>query len=280
ERSIDYQLSLIDDILAYATAELKPLDTKLGQVQLADYLDEITLHAVALSKQQDNRFTIDVTGVIPKAVWVDGRRLRQVLLNLLSNAAKFTRGGQIRLELSATQTEHRGWDLRFAVSDSGIGIETEAQEQIFQEFRQLETSSEGVGLGLYIAQSILRTMGSGLNLKSTTRYGSTFSFQIHVAAADSETTAWTSPAHLVCDIFNEPILQTPYLDSEPAACEKTAEPATENLPPRHDRNALAQMAKNGQLTDTEHWLDTMTARYPACSVYLQKIAGALARLDL
>lgn len=281
ERSIDYQLALIDDILAYATAELKPLATEPHRVQLSDYLDEITVHAVALSKQHDNEFTIRVSSQIPKTIYVDGRRLRQVLLNLLSNAAKFTRRGHIRLIVSATQQpDDTSWRLYFAISDSGIGIDTEVQAQIFQEFSQADEDSGGVGLGLYIAQSILRSMGSELDLESSPNNGTTFRFHLDVEAPDTNMLIWASPADQIADMFNETTSHVPssVLAATPSAPDTVD--ASDAVPPPHIRNALALMARDGQLSDIERWLGTMSARYPAYTAYLDKIQEAVSRLDL
>lgn len=196
--SVDYQLALIEDILGYAATELNPLALTSEATELLDYLGEITQHATALSRQQNNSFHIKVTEQIPKTVYLDGRRLRQVLLNLLSNAAKFTHNGEISLELIATQLASE-WQLHFSVSDSGIGIDTEQQSKIFQEFAQLETAENdinaGLGLGLHIAQSILHSMGSTLNLHSSASLGATFSFTLTVPA-DEQLVSWQAPQTL------------------------------------------------------------------------------------
>lgn len=281
-RSVDYQMALIDDILAYAASELKPLSLKREPTRLADYLDEITLHATALSKQHNNHFTIEVSSRIPKTIWLDGRRLRQVLLNLLSNAAKFTQGGKIGLDLAATPTD-TGWQLRFVVRDSGIGIDPRRQAQIFKEFRQLEPNSAGVGLGLYIAQSILRSMGAELSLDSSIGQGARFSFTINVAAADDHVVNWTAPATL-------PLQDTAALNAVDAissptpSVASTAGLASRNLsvpmPPAHLRSELAIMARDGHLSDIESWLRVTMGHYPTCATYFHRIQEALGRLDL
>lgn len=280
-RSADYQMTLINDILGYAAAELKPLSLTSEPVHLADYLDEITQHAVALSKQQNNRFIAHAHGQIPETIRLDGRRLRQVLLNLLSNAAKFTHNGTIRLDLLAKQSG-TNWKLRFTVRDSGIGIDQERQAQIFNEFHQLEPSLGGVGLGLFIAQSILRAMGTELKLESAIGEGSAFSFEILAVANDTQAISWSAPETLPEQSLFAMALTG--VQQPNALTESSATGVAHNLraamPPAHVRDALASMARGGHLTDIESWLTTMAGKYPSCAAYFSKIGEALQRLDL
>ncbi|HZJ93596.1 MAG TPA: ATP-binding protein [Thiopseudomonas sp.] len=284
-RSVDYQLALIEDILGYASAELKPLSLSPKATELVDYLGEIAQHATALSRQQNNSFHIKVTQQIPKTVYLDGRRLRQVLLNLLSNAAKFTRNGEISLELSATQLDSQ-WRLRFSISDSGIGIDSEQQAKIFQEFGQLETGESdvnlGLGLGLYIAQSILQSMGSQLSLDSFPNQGATFSFEFNVLA-DEQLVSWQAPQALpVLDAIDLPIshgLDLP-AKTQDLAINSTNRNDTMIMPPLDRRQELVQMARNGALTEMESWYSSMASQYPSCIEYLNSIQDAINRLDL
>lgn len=282
-RSADYQLNLIDDILGYAAAELKPLYLKPERTDLANFLDDIAQHAMALSRQHNNRFSIAVYKPIPRTIWLDGRRLRQVLLNLLSNATKFTRGGVIRLDLLATHSED-GWNLRFAVSDSGIGIDAAKQAEIFKAFSQLDPDAEGVGLGLHIAQSILKTMGSELKVDSAVGSGSTIAFEINVATADSQVVTWLAPAtfpsQAVCASRSVDTSLEAINRKINAVAGSERHTTTAPMPPEQIRNELALMAKGGHLTDMERWLHAMTARYPACADYFDKIHEAMDRLDL
>src|SRR5690606_6550995 len=111
------------------------------------------------------------------------------------------------------------------------------QARIFKEFRQLDPSAGGVGLGLYIAQSILRSMGAELNLDSSIGQGATFSFEIRVAAVDDEVIDWTAPTSL---------------PGRTSARLQSAKP--DPVPPAHERSKLAILAQGGHLTDIERWL--------------------------
>lgn len=272
-RSVDYQLTLIDEILAYTTAELKPLSLRPVPTPLAAYLDEITQHATVLSHQQGNRFVLHTPNRLPKTVWLDGHRLRQVLLNLLSNAAKFTRAGAIRLDIRAVKREN-DWQLNFIVSDSGIGMDPSGQAIIFEPFKQLEPSSAGVGLGLYITQSILRSMDSELCVDSTQGNGSAFSFKINVPTADDQTIHWTAPADLPthAGVARDGERDTPHRNVP-------GDDGPFIIPPAHARTELAIMARDGHLTDIEQWLQAMSDSHPLSRAYFDEVRQALARLD-
>jgi CheY-like chemotaxis protein len=123
---------------------------------------------------------------VPPVVVLDGRHVRQVLLNLLGNAVKFTSRGEVRLGIARTEDER----LAFEVSDTGPGIEPEAVNAIFEAFMQTKSGAEagGTGLGLTISQHLLRHMGSELKVDSVLGEGSRFSFSLplQIAAATGE----------------------------------------------------------------------------------------------
>ena len=264
-RSVDYQMTLIEDILGYATAELRPLALSPTLVPLPEFLDEIVQHATALSTQQRNRFAIDVSSPIPTKVWMDSRRLRQVLLNLLSNAAKFTNKGIISLDLRATQSGSQ-WQLYLAICDSGAGIDPSRRAQIFDEFYQPDPAPQGFGLGLYIAQSIVKSMGGTLSLESAVGLGSRFSFEISVTAGDELTTQWKPPLYSPTKVKTDS-----HRDAGPAP--------SHAMPPRTLRIELAEMAKGGHLSDMENWLRDMASQYPECKAYFEQVGEAIAKLD-
>ena len=126
---------------------------------------------------------------LPARVMGDAHRLRQVLLNLLGNAVKFTRAGRIEARLAATPAPG-GWRLSFAVTDTGIGIAPEMLPQLFQEFTQMDGSITrrfgGSGLGLAISRRLVQAMGGTIAVDSTPGQGSAFSFTIFAAEAPAE----------------------------------------------------------------------------------------------
>src|SRR6185312_3429018 len=127
--------------------------------------------------------------VAPRVV-LDGRHLRQVLLNLLGNAVKFTPQGEVRLEIGGGS----GQKLRFDVIDTGIGIEAENLSAVFQAFRQTRSGSElgGTGLGLTISYRLVRGMGGELKVESTPGRGSRFHFELPLVEADEPSAVVTA----------------------------------------------------------------------------------------
>jgi signal transduction histidine kinase len=142
---------------------------------------------------------------IPSAVIGDAVRLRQVLMNLVGNAIKFTPRGQVAVDVHLDSTIGAGSLLRFSVADTGIGIPKHQQERIFQPFIQADGSSTrlygGTGLGLAISSQLVELMGGRIWLESEAGQGSTFHFTIAielVAASVPSAGAGASVSH-ICD---------------------------------------------------------------------------------
>lgn len=269
-RSTNYQMMLIDELLHYSRAELKPLALTAVPTNTATLLDDIAQQAISLCRQQNNRFECRAASPLPETTLLDGKRLQQVLLNLLSNATKFTRHGVISLHINAEDEEAgNAWRLRCAVSDTGMGIDAEQQATIFKAFEQAKFRPDGVGLGLFIAQNIVEEMGGKLQLQSELDKGSTFSFEIRVSSPDHQTIAWSPPAY---DFVNPAATDTP----EPTR----PDPVQSGRLPASDCMELAMLARDGNLTEIESWLARMSSSYPHCMALLQKISMALQTLDL
>lgn len=264
ERSVAFQLTLIDDVLNYAKAELQPLHLTPSRTRLADFLGEIAPYASVLGQANQNRFVYVPPPYLPTQVEVDSRRLQQVLLNLLSNAAKFTQRGTIRLIVTAQRdTELPRWRVRFCVEDEGIGIELSQQGSIFDAFTQLERTSGGVGLGLFIAERIVKSMGGELSVSSVPGEGSAFSFEIEMPELDGTLV----PALL-------------YEDSDAGPAPLPPPPARMNVPPSPVRLELAILARDGRLTDIEDWLSRIVQFHPGFDDYYDEIRKAILSLDL
>ena len=260
ERSANYQLTLIDEILEYAKHELKPLDIRVEAVPLATLLDDIAQQANSLSRQQKNRFEFQAMTPLPALVSTDARRLQQILLNLISNAAKFTRNGLIRLTVSAS-TNGNTTALAFAVTDSGAGIDPAIQASIFKAFEQVQERPGSAGLGLYIAQRIVENLGGELRLESRPGMGSCFSFTIPAEPLSAETI--TLPG---------------YQSAHSAPSESTMAPLVDT-PPKQVCIDLAKFAHNGQLSDIEDWLQQHSLSHADCQKFFQEVREALQMLD-
>jgi two-component system, sensor histidine kinase len=186
QRSGHSLLVLLNDILDFSKIEADQLS--LEQVPLGP-ADELR-HAMDLLEPQARAkglaFTAAVAENVPAAVLGDPVRLRQVWLNLLGNAVKFTERGQVRAELTLSP-DRAGW-LRASVTDTGVGVSAEAQARIFQPFVQADSTVTrqfgGTGLGLVISRRIVELMGGRLWVQSTPGKGSTFFFEWPVEVAD------------------------------------------------------------------------------------------------
>lgn len=190
-------------------------------------------------------------------------RLQQVLLNLLSNASKFTRDGTVTLSVHAAR-EGEAWRLRFEVADTGIGIDISGTRDIFRAYQQVQAVNGGTGLGLFIAQRIVGAMGGELAVASQPGVGTAFSFAI-VAPAVGHALV---PASELVRRFH------PGDDAGP----ERAAPALDG-PPDEALDELILLAGDGRLTDIEEWLGQV-ADEPDYATFVQHVREHLEALDL
>ena len=180
-------LGLINQILDLSKIEAGKLELTVETVPLAPLIDEVVGTARQLSDQNKNRLIVEGHDA-PATLNVDAMRLRQILLNLLSNACKFTKEGEVTLRFR-TIIDGRSW-VEFAVSDTGIGMTPEQQTKLFQEFSQADASTArqygGTGLGLAITRKLAQMMGGDVTVASEKGKGSVFTVRLP-AGADSMT---------------------------------------------------------------------------------------------
>ncbi len=209
-------LNLIEDILDFSKLNVSKIELNPTWLNWESFLNGIVGMVEMSAIEKQLMFECQVVGNLATGIWADEKRLRQVLLNLLNNAIKFTEQGKVTLKVTVRkQTKSVGaTSLRFAVIDTGVGISPEYLEKIFQPFEQVSLSEEGVdgtGLGLAISKQIVEMMGSQLKVKSKLGIGSTFWFDINLPMVEvipEETEnravkALTSSAHLVEVISEE-----------------------------------------------------------------------------
>ena len=143
-------------------------------------IDEVASTAQALMQSNNNHFKIE-RGEQLGDVYQDVTKLRQAILNLLSNAAKFTHEGHVSLRVERSNIDDTDW-LTFAVQDTGIGIAADKLEQVFEEFTQADNSTTrdygGTGLGLTISRRFCKMMGGDLSVTSQPGIGSTFTVRL------------------------------------------------------------------------------------------------------
>ena len=149
---------------------------------------------------------------VPRRVLGDSTRIRQVLANLVGNALKFTEKGEVSLEVECGGMESDSWRIRFAVSDTGIGIPEDKHEDVFQTFRQADNSTTrrfgGTGLGLAISRELVRMMGGDIALESQPGAGSVFRFEIIVGRD------WESERSTPVESPSPPADEDSFLDPE------------------------------------------------------------------
>jgi signal transduction histidine kinase/CheY-like chemotaxis protein len=196
--SADALLSVINDILDFSKIEagkmaLLPAPFSLRRLA-REAVKTLALHA----DEKGLELTCDVAPDVPDRLVGDSARLRQILLNLLGNAVKFTDHGDIALRVDAESIQEHAVRLRWSVRDTGIGIPKDKQDYIFELFSQVDGSATrrygGTGLGLAISQQLLKLMGSSLTVASEPAAGSTFQFDIELEVAPAEATVSHAPS--------------------------------------------------------------------------------------
>lgn len=181
-------LALINDILDFSKIESGKLEVIEAEYDLSSLIHDISNMIKEKAKDKRLELRIKVDGQLPSKLLGDDVRIRQVLVNLLNNAVKYTPKGSITLSVEG-KVEGRRAILDFSVEDTGIGIKEEDVGRLFQEFERIEEKRnrniEGTGLGLSITTQLLMLMGSKLRVESTYGQGSRFFFRLEQKIADS-----------------------------------------------------------------------------------------------
>ena len=180
-------LDLINDVLDLSKIEAGRIDIEQTATDLRQLTTDLH-HVVADSARRKGLFlSMAIAPDVPRRVSADGRHLRQVLLNLLGNAIKFTSAGEVRLDISLDDDQR----LAFAVTDTGIGVDADELADIFEAFTQTESGAAagGTGLGLTISRHLLNAMGAELNVESTVGEGSRFYFSLPFEPLPDEASA-------------------------------------------------------------------------------------------
>jgi signal transduction histidine kinase/DNA-binding response OmpR family regulator len=178
-------LGVINDILDFSKIEAGKLDFETLPFDLQEIV-ESTVDLVAERAQcKGLELTFFVEDAVPRMLLGDPGRLRQVLLNFLSNAVKFTAQGEVFVEVSKKEETASDAILRFAIRDTGIGLTPDAQAKLFQPFTQADTSTTrrygGTGLGLVICSRLVERMDGSISVESEPGRGSVFSFEVRLA---------------------------------------------------------------------------------------------------
>ncbi len=193
-------LTLINDILDMSKISANKVVLESTEVHLQSFLDNIVSLMAMHAQQQGLALVAEIDFNIPSIIRVDEKRLRQILINLLGNAVKFTLNGTVTLRVSCLSQAANNASLRFEVQDTGVGISAENQKKIFEPFEQVgskQMQRKGTGLGLAITRDIVAVMGGQIQVRSELNVGSCFWFNIDVPALMPEKTLTTTSPSLL-----------------------------------------------------------------------------------
>ena len=189
-RSAQHLLTLINDILDFSKLEAGEMELDAIDFDLDRCIEDIV---DVMATQVEDKSGVELATLIdpdvPRHLRGDPARLRQVLLNLVGNAIKFTARGEVVIQAALQSENHHSATIRFAVRDTGIGIAKEAQQKLFQSFSQVDASTTrqygGTGLGLAISQQLVHLMNGEIGVESVEGIGSIFWFTVPLELADS-----------------------------------------------------------------------------------------------
>jgi signal transduction histidine kinase/DNA-binding response OmpR family regulator len=183
-RNAAHLLELINDILDISKIEANRMTLEKIPTDVPELLSDVVALVRQRAAEKGLWLFAAADGLIPKKIETDPMRLRQILLNLVSNAVKFTETGEVKLTVMFNEIDHRQGEISFSVSDTGVGMTPEQQSLLFQPFSQVDGSIArqygGTGLGLAISRRLADMLGGELTLRSQPERGSTFTLRIPV----------------------------------------------------------------------------------------------------
>lgn len=175
-------LTLINDMLDFAKLEAGKVELSLNPIDLSALVEETCTMLTPLSKAKNLELLVDIEESVPHLILGDKRALKQIIINLIGNAIKFTECGYVSLQVDCLEKNSQAAKLVISVSDTGIGIPEDKQEMIFDHFSQVDSSHSrhygGTGLGLTITKSLVELMSGTITLASQVSKGSTFCCEI------------------------------------------------------------------------------------------------------
>ena len=192
-------MTVINDVLDFSKIESGRMTVELASFDLHACVEGAVETIAVKAVQKNLELACDIDPAVPGIVIGDAPRLRQVLLNLLGNAIKFTERGEVVLRVSAPIVENSRCELGFSISDTGIGIPADRQQAIFESFVQVDSSITrrfgGSGLGLTICRKFVELMGGRLWVESEYGRGSCFNFTLHLNLPTEPQAVLESPSH-------------------------------------------------------------------------------------
>ena len=220
-RAGKHLLGLINDILDLSKIEAGKMDLLWEDVDVDHLVDDVAATIAPLAAKNGNRF--QRVGDVAGETWADATKLRQILFNLLSNACKFTKDGQITLVIERRAAYGDREELVFRVKDEGVGMDAPTLEKLFQPFTQADASTTrkfgGTGLGLAISKRFCEMMGGSIRVSSTPGEGSSFTVYLPVRGRPPSRPSLTleveRPSEEPLPLVEEPVVLV--IDDDPAA---------------------------------------------------------------
>jgi len=192
-KSADALLAIINDILDFSKIEAGKLDLDLVPMEPRSVIDELLSALGVRAAEKGLELACRIAPDVPDWINGDPLRLRQILMNLVANAIKFTEQGEVVVDVEWLSGDERQVELKFSVSDTGIGIPASKLNSIFEAFGQADTSTTrkygGTGLGLTISSRLVHIMGGDISVKSEVGHGSTFSFNVRFTLPEESQSA-------------------------------------------------------------------------------------------
>ena len=202
--SADALLDILNDILDFSKIEMRKLELEAIPFSTRDHVGEVVRPLALRAEQKGLEVVCHVLPSVPSVVVGDPGRLRQVIVNLVGNAIKFTERGQILVQVDLESVDAHTSVLHYIVSDSGIGIPADKQQAIFEPFKQADGSTTrrfgGTGLGLAISSTLVELMGGRIWVESAPLQGSTFHFTVALGVTEAR------PETLVVDLTGVRVL--------------------------------------------------------------------------
>ncbi len=199
-QSANSLLDIINEILDFSKIEAGKLEIDIDKTDILELCYKASDVICYQAYQKNLELLLNISTDVPRFLWIDAVRIRQILINLLGNAVKFTTAGEVELKVTTVSQEEGGFSkIRFSVRDTGIGIHPDNIQKIFEAFSQEDASTNrkygGTGLGLAISKKLLALMGSKLQVTSEPGKGSTFYFELTVKAQYGHADEWVNNLH-------------------------------------------------------------------------------------
>ncbi|WP_114764803.1 response regulator [Vibrio rhodolitus] len=209
ETSSQLLLSLINDILDFSKIESGMLLISHHSTSIREVIYDVAAIIAPKVKEKDLNLLVSISSDTPYKVLVDDHRLRQTLMNFMSNAVKFTPSGSVEIAVETKSLSPQQVNLEFSVRDTGIGIDPHKQQQIFKPFAQEDDSTTrqfgGTGLGLAISTQLVEMMGGKIQLESEKNVGSRFFFNLQLEVEQLDFSSKSTPQTNICLIGSDAV---------------------------------------------------------------------------